>query len=105
MASAIFGEGGMFLALFALAALLHLAMLCGCLISLVLALIPRARVAVWPKVMLVIIVANIVVAFAAGSLRWAHRAPIEPLLACVAVYGLTRAISLVRRRPAGAPPA
>ncbi|WP_407158795.1 hypothetical protein [Bradyrhizobium sp. STM 3557] len=98
--SRIIRQGGLFLLTFAFWAALHATVLFGVTLALWRAF--RCRPAMPPWFWIIVAVAGVylVTAFAAGQLRWSHRAGIEPLLVILSVWGLHTPLRKSESEPA-----
>ncbi|MAA74043.1 MAG: hypothetical protein CMN28_05000 [Salinisphaeraceae bacterium] len=93
---AILASGHRMALAFGLFGLVHLVALLGILPGLWYAVVKPPRQA--GAVLFGILLVGSAVVFAAGLVRWTHRAPLEPLIAVFAVYGLGMLVSAWRAR-------
>lgn len=77
-----------FLALFVAWTVIHFTILLATAIAVFRVMRDGRQVPVWVHISLVVSTLVVATAFAAGMVRWDHRAGIEPLLALLAAYGL-----------------
>jgi hypothetical protein len=103
MATELLRQNPLFIALFAIWTIVHFMILYFTVVVAFRALLDSRQTPMWVYICLVVTILIFASAFAAGQLRWDHRAGIEPLLALLAAYGLFGQKSAAFTRVAFAP--